>query len=305
MGVLHVHVTTASYEQTLGTLIDELQQHAPQAKRDDAPLTLPSRDALHDIVRLLFQVLFPLHFGPDGLTRTEQGAYVKSCLSLVMSLLQIQLERELAYHHRCDDESHTLNACRPCANQCLAAFRAYLPELKRLLCEDVTAAYEGDPAATSTDEILLCYPGMLAIIHHRIAHFFYDNRLPLMARMIAELAHGTTGIDIHPGATIGEHFFIDHGTGVVIGETAIIGRNVRLYQAVTLGAKRFVIGDDGHLAKGGARHPIVEEDVVIYAGATLLGRITIGKGAVIGGNVWVTRDVPAHSTITQSGTTAS
>jgi serine O-acetyltransferase len=147
---------------------------------------------------------------------------------------------------------------------------------------------------------LLCYPGILAVIHYRLAHALYQEGLPLLARITSEIAHGETGIDIHPGAHIGASFFIDHGTGVVIGETAIIGERVRVYQAVTLGAKRFPRDADGHLQKGLPRHPIVEDDVVIYAGATILGRIRIGKGASIGGNVWLTEDIPAGARITQA-----
>jgi serine O-acetyltransferase len=150
------------------------------------------------------------------------------------------------------------------------------------------------------DEVLICYPGVHAVIHHRLAHYFYQAGLPLLARMIAEIAHSATGIDIHPGAQIGKSFFIDHGTGVVIGETAIIGERVRIYQAVTLGAKRFPADEEGNLQKGQPRHPIVEDEVVIYAGATILGRITIGKGSTIGGNVWLTRSVPEGSNITQA-----
>jgi len=164
----------------------------------------------------------------------------------------------------------------------------------------VMAAFRGDPAARSVDEVLLCYPGIVAIIHHRIAHHLYDAGLPLLARMTSELAHSATGIDIHPGAQIGKSFFIDHGTGVVIGETAIIGERVRIYQAVTLGAKRFEADDTGQLVKGQPRHPIVENDVVIYAGATILGRITIGEGSSIGGNVWLTRSVPPGSNVSQA-----
>ncbi|MCY1292537.1 Serine acetyltransferase [compost metagenome] len=148
--------------------------------------------------------------------------------------------------------------------------------------------------------MLLCYPGVLAVIHHRLAHHLYRAGLPLLARISSELAHSATGIDIHPGAQIGHSFFIDHGTGVVIGETAIIGNHVRIYQAVTLGAKRFAADESGQLLKGQARHPIVEDDVVIYAGATILGRITIGKGSVIGGNVWLTRSVPPGSNVSQA-----
>jgi serine O-acetyltransferase len=150
------------------------------------------------------------------------------------------------------------------------------------------------------DEVLLCYPGVLAVIHHRLAHHLYLAGLPLLARISSELAHSATGIDIHPGARIGPSFFIDHGTGVVIGETAVIGERVRIYQQVTLGAKRFPADESGQLQKGHPRHPIVEDDVVIYAGATILGRITIGKGSTIGGNVWLTRTVPAGSNLTQA-----
>lgn len=172
--------------------------------------------------------------------------------------------------------------------------------MRTLLDTDAEAAFQGDPAARSVDEVLLCYPGIQALIHHRIAHRLHALDLPLLARIVAELAHSETGIDIHPGASIGRYCFIDHGTGVVIGETAVIGEHVRLYQAVTLGAKRFEASEDGSLVKGQPRHPIVEDGVVIYAGATLLGRITIGRGSSIGGNVWLTRSVPPGSQITQA-----
>ena len=157
-----------------------------------------------------------------------------------------------------------------------------------------------DPAARNVDEVLVCYPGIMAIMHYRFAHVLHGLGVPLIARMISEIAHSVTGIEIHPGAQIGGSFFIDHGTGVVIGETAIIGQNVRLYQAVTLGAKRFPVDENGALVKGNVRHPIVEDDVVIYAGATILGRITIGRGSTIGGNVWLTRSVPPGSNISQA-----
>ena len=179
-------------------------------------------------------------------------------------------------------------------------FASALPGLRRLLDTDVLAAYQGDPAARSVDEVLLCYPGVLAMIHHRLAHELYKLGLPLLARIVAELAHAQTGIDIHPGAQIDEGFFIDHGTGVVIGETAVIGKRVRLYQAVTLGAKRFPTDAEGNLQKGLPRHPVVEDDVVVYAGATILGRVTLGKGAVIGGNVWITDDVKPGASVTQA-----
>jgi serine O-acetyltransferase len=179
-------------------------------------------------------------------------------------------------------------------------FAAQLPRIRTLLDSDLDAAYRGDPAAQSLDEVLVCYPGVQAIIHHRFAHALHGLGAPLVARIIAENSHSATGVDIHPGATIGESFFIDHGTGVVIGGTAVIGDRVRLYQAVTLGAKSFPLDDQGVLVKGEPRHPIVEDDVVIYAGATILGRVTIGQGAQIGGNVWLTRSIAAGTTITQA-----
>jgi serine O-acetyltransferase len=172
--------------------------------------------------------------------------------------------------------------------------------VRALLETDLEAAWRGDPAAGSVDEVLVCYPGIMAMICHRLAHELHRLGVPLIGRIIAEIAHSATGIDIHPGASIGGSFFIDHGTGVVIGETTVIGERVRLYQAVTLGAKRFPVDADGTLQKGHTRHPVVEDDVVIYAGATILGRITIGKGTVIGGNVWLTRSVPPYSQISQA-----
>ena len=167
------------------------------------------------------------------------------------------------------------------------------------------AAFANDPSAKSIDEVIFCFPGVAAVMRHRLAHEFYRLDAPLLARIIAEIAHAETGVDIHPGADVGEGFFVDHGTGVVIGETAVIGRNVRIYQAVTLGAKRFEVDGDGGLRKNYPRHPIVEDDVVIYAGATIFGRITIGRGSSIGGNVWLTESVPPVSRITQAKTRAN
>ena len=171
--------------------------------------------------------------------------------------------------------------------------------------EDVRSVLERDPAARSWLEVMLCYPGLWAVWYHRVSHRLWRMKLRLPARVLSQFARFFTGVDIHPGAEIGEGFFIDHGTGVVIGETAIIGRNVRLYQAVTLGARRFQLGADGELRKNYPRHPTVEDDVVIYAGATILGRITIGRGSSIGGNVWLTESVPPGSRITQAKTQAN
>ena len=259
---------------------------------------LPSRDAMQRILEQLCGALFPMRLGPVDLREESEDFYVGHTLDTALTALLAQARLELRYAAR-QSKTDQANADSE-ALRIIQGFAAALPEMRVLLDTDVLAAYHGDPAARSVDEVLLCYPGILAIIHHRLAHHLYLAGLPLLARISSELAHSATGIDIHPGARIGPSFFIDHGTGVVIGETAIIGERVRIYQAVTLGAKRFPADEDGQLQKGHPRHPIVEDDVVIYAGATILGRITIGKGSTIGGNVWLTRSVPAGANITQA-----
>ena len=186
----------------------------------------------------------------------------------------------------------------------MRAFIEKIPAIKDMLHGDVQAAYEGDPAAKSPGETIFCYPSLLAMTHHRIAHELYKLNVPLIPRIISEMAHSRTGIDIHPGAQIGEAFFIDHGTGVVVGETCIIGKRCRLYQGVTLGALSFQKDDEGMLIKGVPRHPILEDDVVVYANATILGRVTIGARSIIGGNVWLTDDVAPDSKIVQQHSTA-
>jgi serine O-acetyltransferase len=256
----------------------------------------PSRILLEKIMSAMCGALFPLRLGPSFVRHHNEDAFVAETLQTALARLYGQIRLELGYVLR-DDASGQLESE---AARIIGQFAAALSALRRLLDTDVEAAYAGDPAARSVDEVLLCYPGMLAIIHHRLAHRLYLLGAPLVARIIAEIANSKTGIDIHPGATIGESFFIDHGTGVVIGETAIIGKRVRLYQAVTLGARSFPADEEGILHKGLARHPIVEDDVVIYAGATILGRITIGRGSTIGGNVWLTASVPANSAVKQA-----
>ena len=181
-----------------------------------------------------------------------------------------------------------------------AEFLKSLPELRKILTTDVIAAYNGDPAAESYGEVIFCYPAIRAISNHRIAHQLLKLGVPLIPRMISEMAHSETGIDIHPAATIGSYFTIDHGTGVVIGATAIIGNNVKIYQGVTLGAKSFPLDENGNPIKGIPRHPIIKDNVIIYSNASILGRITIGEGATIGGNIWVTEDVPAGARVMQS-----
>jgi len=264
--------------------------------RRDRPPKLPSRKELQKILDGLGAVLFPNRLGLPDLNDEGIDYFVGHTLDTLLRELYKQIRRELQFTsgHTAVDDAY------PQAVAITREFAARLPEVRTLLDSDIQAAYEGDPAARSSDEVLVCYPGITAITHHRLAHILYQLGAPLVARIISELAHSSTGIDIHPGAKIGESFFIDHGTGVVIGETAVIGRHVRVYQAVTLGAKRFQKDDDGILVKGNDRHPIVEDDVVIYAGATILGRITIGRGSTIGGNVWLTYSVPPGSNITQA-----
>ncbi|EJU12532.1 Serine O-acetyltransferase [Sphingomonas sp. LH128] len=255
----------------------------------------PSRVRLAKIAEELSSALFPLRLGPDFVRQANEDTFITQTLQIAASRLHAQLRLELAY---ADEIESPLADQR--ATEIVVAFLQALPNLRRLLDLDIQAAFRGDPAARSIDEVLICYPGLLAIIHHRLAHTLYLMGAPLVARIISEISHGGTGIDIHPGAQIGKGFFIDHGTGVVIGETAVIGDNVRIYQGVTLGAKNFPTEADGALIKSLPRHPIIENDVVIYAGATILGRVTIGAGSEIGGNVWITHDIPPLSQVMQA-----
>ena len=294
------HLNT-KYDWGIDTLVAQLRDLREQSletrSRRDKPPKLPSRKELQLILEGLGAVLFPNRLGLPDLNDEGIDYFVGHTLETVLRKLYKQISRELHFNsghqgvNKADHEQAIIIARQ---------FASQLPTVRQLLDSDIQAAFEGDPAARSPDEVLVCYPGITAIIHHRLAHILYQLGAPLVARVIAEIAHSATGIDIHPGAQIGESFFIDHGTGVVIGETAIIGRHVRVYQAVTLGAKRFEKDDNGLLVKGNARHPIVEDDVVIYAGATILGRITIGHGSTIGGNVWLTHSVPPGSNITQA-----
>jgi serine O-acetyltransferase len=259
---------------------------------------LPSREVLTHIMQGLSAALFPTHYGRPDLNDESIDFFVGHTLHDTLGMLNDQVRRALMFNATADASQDADLAPRAVA--IVRALAEQLPDIRGALFSDLQAAWQGDPAATGMSEILLCYPGITAIVHHRIAHALLRLGTPLLARLIADIAHARTGIDIHPGAQIGRGFFIDHGTGVVIGETCEIGENVRLYQAVTLGAKRFPTDENGHLLKGHPRHPIVEDDVVIYAGATVLGRITIGRGSTIGGNVWLTQSVPPHSNISQA-----
>jgi serine O-acetyltransferase len=260
---------------------------------------LPSRDNLIEMVESMRTILFPGYHGTSELTDQNLRFHMGAALDRVQRGLREQLRRAFCFVCKEKDPSR----CPQCGERVLhtaQTFLSRLPEVRHMLSTDVQAAYEGDPAATSAEETILCYPGILAITNYRLAHELRRLEVPLLPRIITEHAHSMTGIDIHPGAEIGEKFFIDHGTGVVIGETCIVGQRVRIYQGVTLGAKSFPLDEHGNPVKGIPRHPIVEDDVVIYGGATILGRITIGRGSAIGGNVWLTRSVPPGSKITQA-----
>ncbi len=285
----------------LAAVVADLRQARESWRRDQARAPgfgergFPSRDAVGRIIDLLAAALFPLRLGPPDITARDEDAFVRASLAAALPQLAAQVRMELHFAR----PSRGTAAIERAVNAIAAELAARLPALRRLLDSDLLAAYAGDPAAHSVDEVLLCYPGTVALIHHRIAHELYLLGAPLVARMIAEIAHSRTGIDIHPGAQIGGSFFIDHGTGVVIGQTAVIGERVRIYQAVTLGARSFATDDSGRLINE-PRHPIIEDDVTIYAGATILGRVTIGARSVIGGNVWLTRSVPPCSRVRQS-----
>jgi serine O-acetyltransferase len=259
---------------------------------------LPSREALGQILQGLLAVLFPTHHGRPDLSDESIDYFVGNTLNSTLVVLAEQVRRGLLFVTDADADNDATLSHK--AIEITREFAGRLPSIRALLVSDLLAAFNGDPAATSPSEILLCYPGMTAVMYYRLAHALYELGAPVLARVISDIAHASTGIDIHPGAQIGGSFFIDHGTGVVIGQTTIIGQRVRLYQAVTLGAKRFPADDNGVLIKGNARHPIVEDDVVIYAGATVLGRITIGQGSTIGGNVWLTQSVPPGSNVSQA-----
>jgi serine O-acetyltransferase len=261
--------------------------------------SLPSAESVARLVETFRAVLFPGYFGATrSLSKEALRFHVGASLDRLETRLSEQVRRGFCFTCR-ERQPGDCVECDRRAREVTDAFIDGLVSIRRLLATDVQAAFVGDPAATSPAETILCYPGVFAVMCQRVAHHLTRLGVPLLPRMITEHAHALTGIDIHPGAEIGEAFFIDHGTGVVIGETSVIGRRVRLYQGVTLGARSFPLDAEGKPVKGLPRHPIVEDDVVIYSGATVLGRVTIGAGSVIGGNVWLTHDVPPGSRVGQ------
>ena len=257
---------------------------------------LPVRDKIVGILDLFTELLFPGYTGKRTVTKSNISYIVVDILHHVHTELTEQIER--AYKHRCRMEKCDTGDCRAMAEDAARHLLTQLPKIRELLKGDVGAAFDGDPAAKSYEEIVISYPCIIAIATYRIAHELYLKEVPLIPRIMTECAHAKTGIDMHPGAKIGKNFFIDHGTGVVIGETTVIGDNVKIYQGATLGALSFPKDERGKVIKGGKRHPTIEDNVTIYAEATILGDVVIGKGAVVGGNVWIKESVPAGVTVT-------
>ncbi|MBN2636678.1 MAG: serine acetyltransferase [Prolixibacteraceae bacterium] len=260
---------------------------------------LPSIANLKKIINLVREIIFPGYFGNTSLRPNTTQHYMGVHVDELFELLSNEILAGMCFECE-DDSANRIEINQEKSKEIAIDFISCLPEIRRILVTDVEATYLNDPAARNMGEVIFCYPAIRAITNYRMANKLLEFKVPLIPRFISEMAHSETGIDIHPRAKIGERFTIDHGTGVVIGSTSIIGNNVKIYQGVTLGAKSFPLDENGNPIKGIPRHPIVEDDVVIYAGATILGRITVGKGSVIGGNVWVTTDLEPNSKIIQS-----
>jgi serine O-acetyltransferase len=280
-----------SFEKTIKSLVDNYLVNLSSENFN----SLPSKTKLSEIIDIINELIFPEYFSKSRIDETIVSYYLSGKLNSLYKMLVNQIFKGLKF------DGNRSNV-KEIARQKALNFIDRLPEIGRLLWLDIEALYNGDPAAKSKSEVILCYPTVKALVNHRVAHELLKLEIPYVPRMISELSHSVTGIDIHPGARIGERFCIDHGTGVVIGETCIIGNKVRLYQGVTLGAKRFELDSDGNPVKNVPRHPIISDNVIIYANATVLGRITVGENSVIGSNVRVTEDVMPNSKLITSNT---
>lgn len=260
---------------------------------------LPSQEGVERIVDLCRALIFPGFFGESDINRLNISYHIGLNLGSLYEVLVNQISAGLCFGYECENNL-PLKDIEKRARKKAEKFIEAIPRLRRLLDDDAMAIYLGDPAAISTEEVIYCYPGLRAVTSYRIAHELYRLGVPVIPRMISEQAHSETGADIHPAATIGERFTIDHCTGVVIGATCVIGDDVKIYQGVTLGAKSFQTDDSGNPVKGVVRHPTIEDGVTIYANATILGTVTIGRGAIIGGNVWLTEDVAPGARVVQA-----
>lgn len=300
-GICHKHRMKLKMNRT--DILNQIQKNVERLSASDLPeykyiplhqKPSPSVHSLREIMRLLRKVIFPGFFGSEQEAQIDSIQYYTGVyLEQVYDLLQEQIYNGLCFEvDRCCDSKDR-------ASEIAIHFINKIPHIKYLLSTDVKAILDGDPAAKSISEVIFCYPAVRAILHQRVAHELLKLGVPVLPRIITEMAHSDTGIDIHPGAQIGEYFSIDHGTGIVVGQTAVIGNHVRLYQGVTLGAKNFTLDEEG-LPIDIPRHPILEDYVTVYSNASILGRITIGKGSVIGGNIWLTHSVPPDSKVLQS-----
>jgi len=280
-------------------LVATYSEKLPGAHNLDHVRRLPSTEQTIQILEKIIEVLYPGLFGNQHLNRSNVAYHVGALLDDIAEDLREQVL--LAIRYECTKKDVPCEHCESAARQAVEDFIATLPRVRRLLSLDIQAAFDGDPAAKSFEEIVLSYPGLKAVTVYRIAHELCGLGVPLLPRIMTEHAHRSTGIDIHPGARIGRSFFIDHGTGVVIGETSRIGNNVKIYQGVTLGALSFPKDERGLVVRGRKRHPTIGDGVVIYAGATILGGdAVIGKGSVIGGNTWVVHSIPPYSKVTST-----
>ena len=266
-------------------------------RRQEENHPMPSTEIINKIVKLLRSVIFPGYFGNADVNPDNVRRHIEENVQLIHALLLQQIKSGMCFENsELDFHCTELNQK---AENLAACFIAELPQLRDMLHKDAVASFNGDPASKSLGEVIFCYPGIRAISSYRIAHALLELGVPIIPRVITELAHTETGIDIHPGAVIADSFMIDHGTGVVIGETSRIGRNVRIYQGVTLGAKSFPLDENGNPIKGIDRHPKLGDNVIIYSNSTILGNIRVGNNAVIGGNIWVDSDVPAGAKVLQ------
>jgi serine O-acetyltransferase len=280
-------------KQEIGSISDKLAEVCRRSEffRCASKYAVPSDESVKEILGLFQQVLFIGYFGKQNIPDWELESHLHVLMSTLFDRLAVQIAKSL--RHKCEGLHDVCDNCRGRGEEQALRLLRKVPDLRKMLEGDVQAAFDGDPAAKDLDEVIFSYPCMRAIMVHRVAHELYLQNTPLLPRIMSEYAHTLTGIDIHPGATIGRHFFIDHGTGVVIGETTVIGEHVKIYQGVTLGALSFPKDDKGNLLRGIKRHPSIEDGVTIYAGATVLGGDTvIGRGSTIGGNVWITKSVP-------------
>ena len=295
-------MTTKDFDNKISKTIEKLSNPAlyqTVCHEHKLGKPLPSIAKLETVINMVREILFPGYFGNTSLRKNTVRHYMGVYIDELYELLSEEIFAGLCFE--CSgEEDKSLEIHKEKAKQKTLSFIEYLPEIRRQLVSDVDATFLNDPAAKSTGEIIFAYPGIRAITNYRMAHKLLLLEVPLIPRFISEMAHSETGIDIHPRAQIGEHFTIDHGTGVVIGSTCILGKNVKIYQGVTLGAKSFPLDEKGNPIKGIPRHPIVKDNVVIYSGATILGRVTIGESSIIGGNVWVTNSLPANSRVMQS-----